>query len=146
MNESTQQHYVGFWARLLATLIDSLILVLITWPPLLALYGDSYLLRTEAQLVLGPGHVLISYVLPTLLVIWLWRRFRATPGKMLIKAEIVDADSGLSPSVKQATIRYFAYLASFLPLCLGFVWIAFDKRKQGFHDKLAGTVVVYRRG
>ncbi len=38
--------------------------------------------------------------------------------------------------------RYLGYFASTIPLCLGFLWIAFDKRKQGWHDKLAGTVVI----
>jgi len=34
------------------------------------------------------------------------------------------------------------YLISKLALYLGFIWIAFDRRKQGWHDKIAGTVVV----
>jgi uncharacterized RDD family membrane protein YckC len=38
--------------------------------------------------------------------------------------------------------RYFAYFVSTIPFCLGFLWVAFDKRKQGWHDKLAHTVVV----
>jgi len=44
--------------------------------------------------------------------------------------------------------RYFAYFISTIPLCLGFLWITFDRKKQGWHDKLAGTVVVrtLRRG
>jgi uncharacterized RDD family membrane protein YckC len=42
----------------------------------------------------------------------------------------------------QSVGRYFAYLVSIIPLCLGFAWIAFDARKQGWHDKLAGSVVV----
>jgi len=55
----------------------------------------------------------------------------------------VDAQTGATPSAKQLVGRYFAYLVSTLPLCLGLLWIAVDKRKQGWHDKLAGTVVVY---
>jgi uncharacterized RDD family membrane protein YckC len=38
--------------------------------------------------------------------------------------------------------RFFAYFVSIFPACLGFLWIAFDRRKQGWHDKIAGTVVV----
>jgi len=38
--------------------------------------------------------------------------------------------------------RYFGYYVSGLILALGFIWIAFDKRKQGWHDKLAGTLVI----
>jgi uncharacterized RDD family membrane protein YckC len=43
-------------------------------------------------------------------------------------------------------LRYAAYLASILPLMLGFLWVARDPRKQGFHDKIANTVVLYRAG
>lgn len=36
----------------------------------------------------------------------------------------------------------FAYYVPAIPLCLGFLWVAFDSKMQGWHDKLAGTVVV----
>jgi len=61
---------------------------------------------------------------------------------MAISAKIVDAKTGEQPSTAQFIGRYFAYFISVLPLCLGMVWVAFDMRKQGWHDKLAGTVVV----
>jgi len=41
-----------------------------------------------------------------------------------------------------AFLRWIGYFVSSLPLNLGFIWIAFDRKKQGFHDKLAGTVVI----
>ena len=41
-----------------------------------------------------------------------------------------------------AFLRWIGYMLSSLPLNLGFLWVAFDARKQGFHDKLAGTVVI----
>ncbi len=67
---------------------------------------------------------------------------------MAISTKIVDAVSGNAPTNGQMIGRYFAYFISTIPLCLGFLWIAFDKKKQGWHDKLAGTVVVrtLRRG
>jgi uncharacterized RDD family membrane protein YckC len=40
-------------------------------------------------------------------------------------------------------VRYLGYFVSALPLGLGFFWVAWDKRKQGFHDKLAKTVVIH---
>ena len=39
-------------------------------------------------------------------------------------------------------MRYLAYLVSMLPLCFGFLWIAWDKKKQGWHDKIAKTYVI----
>ena len=69
--------------------------------------------------------------------------FRSTPGKIALSARIMDAQSGGRPSTARLVARCFAYIASGLPLFLGFVWIAIDRRKQGWHDKIAGTVVVY---
>jgi uncharacterized RDD family membrane protein YckC len=64
---------------------------------------------------------------------------------MAISATIVDARTGGKPSTKQFVIRYLAYGLSFLGLGLGYLWIVFDARKQGWHDKLADTVVVRRK-
>jgi uncharacterized RDD family membrane protein YckC len=61
---------------------------------------------------------------------------------MAIGARIMDARTGGKPSTGQLIGRYFAYYVSTLALLLGFIWIAFDSRKQGWHDKLAGTLVV----
>jgi uncharacterized RDD family membrane protein YckC len=49
-------------------------------------------------------------------------------------------------TLKQSILRYIGYFASILPLCLGLLWVAKDPRKQGFHDKIANTVVVYNAG
>jgi uncharacterized RDD family membrane protein YckC len=67
---------------------------------------------------------------------------QATPGKMAISARVVDASTGNTLSVGQSVGRYLAYFVSILPLGIGLLWVAFDSRKQGWHDKLAGTVVV----
>lgn len=135
-----EQEYVGFWARTGASIIDSILLVMVIWPLLIGIYGWKYLDKTE--LILGPADFFISWLLPVVLVICFWVYKQATPGKMLVSAKIVDAKTGGVPSTGQLVGRYFAYLVSYLSLGLGFLWVAFDKRKQGWHDKLAGTVVV----
>ncbi|MBR2198719.1 MAG: RDD family protein [Fibrobacter sp.] len=132
--------YVGFWARVLATLIDSVLIMAITLPPLLAIYGLAYLENDEA--ISGLADILISNILPMILVILFWTKKQATPGKMAVSARIVDAETGGKPSKKQCVGRYFAYILSAIPLGLGFLWVAFDAKKQSWHDKLAGTVVV----
>ena len=139
-HEQPELKYVGFWARTLATLIDTVILLLITLPPLLGIYGMVYL--ESDTLVQRPAHFLISYLFPAIAIIMFWKYKQATPGKMAISAIIVDADTGEKPSIGQLIGRYFAYLISMLPLGLGCIWVAFDKRKQGWHDKLAGTLVI----
>ena len=90
----------------------------------------------------GSFDFIINYVFPTIAVILLWKYYQATPGKMIFKATIVDARTGGKPSLRQLIIRYLGYIISTIPLCLGIFWVAFDKKKQGFHDKLANTVVV----
>jgi len=93
----------------------------------------------------GPLDLLISWVVPALAIVGFWMTKSATLGKMVISACIVDARSGLKPSWGQLIRRYLVYLISTAPLCLGFLWVAFDSKKQGWHDKFAGTVVVYRQ-
>jgi len=61
---------------------------------------------------------------------------------MIFSSRIVDDRTGKQMSTGQSILRALAYLASILPLCMGFLWIAFDKLKQAWHDKLARTVVV----
>jgi uncharacterized RDD family membrane protein YckC len=137
---TNQLEYVGFWARVGATLIDSLLIVAITLPLLFGVYGDGYFL-SEAS-IKGPADFLISYVLPTIAIIVFWRLKQATPGKMIIGAKIVDAKTGSAPATGKLVIRYFGNIISLIPLGLGYCWIAFDSKRQAWHDKLAGTVVV----
>jgi uncharacterized RDD family membrane protein YckC len=92
--------------------------------------------------IAGPADLLISWVAPFVAVIWFWRAKQGTPGKMALSLHVVDATTGRTLSTGQSVGRYFAYLVSIVPLFIGFVWVAFDKRKQGWHDKLVGSVVV----
>jgi uncharacterized RDD family membrane protein YckC len=86
--------------------------------------------------------VLVNWVLPAIAVVLFWIYRQATPGKIAIGAQIVDAGTGGKPSTRQLLIRYLGYYVSTIPLFLGLLWVAFDPRKQGWHDKMAGTVVV----
>ncbi len=123
-----QPEYVGFWMRLLAAAIDFLILFVVTTPILLAIDVRRY--------------VIIEHIVLAVAVIAFWRRYGATPGKMAVGAKIVDAKTGERPSTARLVLRYFAYLVSALPLFLGFLWIGISRRKQGFHDKIARTMVI----
>lgn len=55
---------------------------------------------------------------------------------------IVDAKTGGVPSTGQFIVRYLGYYIAMLPLFLGIFWVGIDKRKQGWHDKIAGTLVI----
>lgn len=73
-----------------------------------------------------------------------WFRYSATPGKMLMRLQIQDMATGTPMPRKQALLRFLGYIVSFLPFSLGFLWIMFNKKHRGFHDMLAGTVVIVK--
>ncbi len=136
--------YVGFWARLGAMIIDSIIISIVVYILSLILVDESALASENAPPTTILLAFLISFVLPAIAIILFWVYLQATPGKLVVGARIVRADNGMNPSVGQCIGRYFSYFLSGLILGLGYLWVAFDKRKQGWHDKLAGTVVVRR--
>lgn len=138
--DTAELEYAGFWPRVWATLIDTFIVFVITTPLLMMIYGRNYFSLTGT--LQGPADFLISYLLPAAAVIALWSSRNATPGKMAIGAKIVDADTGDAPSLGQYIGRYLGYFVSIIPMGLGVFWVGFDRKKRGWHDMLAGTVVV----
>ena len=138
---STALTFAGFWSRVWASLIDTFLFALIIIPFVLMIYGFEEYVKNE-KLFAGPADFVLQVVLPAIAVIAFWIYKSATPGKMAIHARIVDARTGAPASTGQLVGRYFGYYLSLIPLGLGFIWVAFDAKKQGFHDKLAGTVVV----
>ena len=146
MSEPERQRYAGFWRRLLAFVIDNLLFSALGLLFLYSVYGSAFL-RGDVRLdehrgYYGLSELLVDWLLPLLLTVFFWVRLEGTPGKLLLGCLVVDARSGARLSVGQAVVRYLAYLVSALPLGLGFLWIMWDRRKQGFHDKIAKTVVV----
>ena len=139
----SEHEYAGFWIRAGASFIDGIIIIIITMPLMYMAYGDDYLYSED--IVLGLSDVVLNYVFPLCATIAFWVYKSATPGKMAIKATVVDAKTGNSLTVKQSIIRYLGYFVSTIPLGLGIFWVGWDSKKQGWHDKLAGTVVIRPR-
>ena len=136
-----QVEYAGFWLRVGAALIDSILVFLVIVPLLAAIYGWNYFLRADAGFS-DPLDILINWLLPAFAVTVFWLKAQATPGKMAVSCRVVDAKTGNTISIGQALIRYLGYFVSTIPLGLGLIWVGIDARKQGWHDKMAGTVVV----
>lgn len=134
-------HYAGFWIRLAASLIDTVIFVIVLGIPLTMIFGIDF----SGANATNSGFMVnfLQYALPIVITIWFWIKYLGTPGKMLLKLQVVDANTGQSLRTPQAIGRYLGYYISLIPFMLGFIWVAFDARKQGFHDKLAGTVVIH---
>ena len=136
--------YVGFWKRLVAALIDLMILLVIVVPLEWLIYGGDYF-----QLLLEGRTLTVDLVIQLVIlvaVILFWRYTKATPGLLAISARIVDAKTLAPVGSGRLIVRAVVLavmLALFVPLGVGLLWIGIDRRKQGFHDKLAKTVVVY---
>jgi predicted Zn finger-like uncharacterized protein len=137
MNE---QEYAGFWIRTGAAIIDTILMLIIIIPVVTVIYGKEY--WAGESFIQGFWDVMLNYILPAIAVILFWSYKSATPGKMVTKLTIVDAKTGRKPSTGQFIGRYLGYFVSTIPLLIGFIWVGFDKRKQGWHDKLSGTVVI----
>src|SRR5580765_1105 len=140
--EDQNLEYVGFWPRVLASIIDTILVCVVTFPLLRMIYGSAYFAQSTKHWFAGPAAFLISWIFPAVAVILFWLEREATPGKMAIGARVVDAETGKALSIGQAIGRYLGYFASVIPCFLGVIWVAFDPRRQGWHDKLAGSVVV----
>ena len=137
--------YAGFWVRVGASLIDTILLALVTTPLLVAIYGWAGLDYGYAVCSTGFVDILVTWILPVVAVIWFWVKKQATPGKLLLSLRVVDAKTGRSLTVGQSVARYLGYIVSTIPFGLGLLWVGFDSKKQGWHDKIAGTVVVRNR-
>lgn len=147
--------YGGFWRRVVAALIDSIIVnaAMVPLSFVLPIYeaigvGDS----SVTDSAMGIGAELEYTPLGTLIlvvVIWLYAAFlessprQATLGKMVLSMRVTDID-GDRITFSQATGRYFAKFLSGLILMIGFLMVAFTPRKQGLHDMLAKTLVIRR--
>lgn len=143
--EEESMRYAGFWMRVVAGIIDTVLLLIVTTPLLFLIYGKAYFLKDiDSPMIAGTADVLINWILPIVLIIAFWTLKQGTPGKILLKMKIVDAKTGGCPTMTQWIIRYIGYIPATLVLFLGLFWIIWDEKKQGWHDKLAGTVVIFR--
>lgn len=139
--------FSGFWRRLVAYLIDGIILNVAIWIVAGALGGDLIYTDPDA-FVQGTAIWSISaasFLIPMVYTIGFWISSGATPGKMVFGMRILQAETGYPITPGQAIGRFFGYFVSSFVLGLGFLWVGFDARKQGWHDKLAGTVVIRPR-
>ena len=136
--------YGGFWIRFLAFLLDGIILAVVSGA-LAPLLGIGGVVTTST----GAGPVQINYTynaLGTLLgliyFIGFWSLRGQTPGMIPFRLRVVRVADGSRPDWIVGLLRYAGIIISIIPLFLGLIWAAFDSRKQGWHDKIAGTLVV----
>ena len=148
--------YAGFWIRFVASVIDS-ILIMIVIVPIIEFFfsrkrsisgsmfdgSNMTAYNFESLSTLSGTGQLVQMVLVLIVIMLFWIYRAATPGKMLLGLKIVDAESLKPLSKQQGIVRYLGYYVSILFFAMGFIWAGFDRRKQAWHDKMAGTLVIY---
>ncbi len=149
-----KHHFGGFWRRAVAYGIDKTILQVVCLILLLAgmlatgLSLPAYH-RGRGGGLFGSmldGPFLAFYYAVTVFVdmvyfTWFHGAAGQTPGKMLLKLRVVQP-TGDPISFGTAFLRWVGYIISSAVVFVGFIWVVFDRRKQSWHDKIAGTVVV----
>ena len=143
--------YGGFWVRVVAAIIDAIILRVVV-APVAMIFGGIGLAGGMIPGVPHAGLALLGGGVTFILLLfgsWLYEAFmesssyQATLGKMIFGMKVTDL-SGNRISFARATGRHFGKFLSAMILCLGYIMVGFTERKQGLHDLLAGTLV--RRG
>jgi uncharacterized RDD family membrane protein YckC len=151
--------YAGFWIRVAALLVDAIIVGVPILIAFFALEGSTVhdyavcvndavaagtLVTTcEGTFLASIGYFeLAAFAVQVAYFVILWSKFGGTLGQRLFGLHVVDAATGQHIGVGRALGRFVGYIISGLVLYIGLIWVAFDPRKQGWHDKMASTFVV----
>jgi len=136
--------YAGFWRRVAALIIDSIILGIVG-------YGIGFVwgLIYAGNGGTDPDEVkTLGFILGTILN-WLYfcvmesSTLQATVGKIALGIKVTGLD-GKKIGFGKANGRYFGKFISALLLGIGFLMAGFTQRKQALHDMMAGTLVTCR--
>jgi uncharacterized RDD family membrane protein YckC len=146
--------YAGFWLRLVAFLIDLIVLYFvgtIITLPFIASMGLRGIMR--GHMPMSPEELMplmgafIRLILIRTVLNWLYyallesSAWQATLGKKALGLEVTDLE-GRRISFGRATGRFFAKMISALILWIGFIMAGFTEKKQALHDMIAGTLVI----
>ncbi len=131
--------YGGFWIRVVAYIIDAILLSVASGIVGAALGVNIFVSDWSNY---DPTANLVSLVISWLYFALLESSERgATVGKMAVGLRVVTSD-GQRLSFMNATGRYFAKFISAIILGIGFIMVAFTDKKRGLHDMIAGTLVI----
>jgi uncharacterized RDD family membrane protein YckC len=154
--------YAGLGRRIIAFIIDIILILifdLVVGSALGLLRGVQNLyfyayqhapvesLTPEGTMVALVSSIVAAYGILLIGIPWLYyagfesSRSQATPGKVLMHAQVTDLD-GNRVSFARATLRFFFKFISLLIIFIGFIMIGLTKKKQGLHDKIAGCLVL----
>jgi uncharacterized RDD family membrane protein YckC len=133
-------HYAGFWVRVLALLLDAIVLGVIS-AALTPIVGSQVTITGSTFTVNYTANAYSTLIgLVYFVGFWAWRG--QTVGMMPFNMQVVGVNDGKKIDLVRGLLRYVGIIISIIPLFLGVIWAAFDSRKQGWHDKIAQTVVI----
>ncbi len=134
--------YGGFWLRFGATSVDILILLVIQFAlQILTGFEQPAEFDWTSEIRRFLVGTLVSGIYEVLTIASAWQ---ATPGKLIWGLKVIDR-SGNRISLSRSLGRFLAKYLSSLCFGIGYLMVAFDARKRGLHDRLAGTYVIKSR-
>jgi uncharacterized RDD family membrane protein YckC len=136
--------YAGFFVRLIADIIDSVLLTLLAWGPTLlterVMEGIQPLTSLEVQFV----DMAYYFLFAAPYYIYGHFRFGTTLGKLPFRIYVVQFPGASGITLKQSSVRFLSYLLSYATFLIGFVMIYFHPEKRGLHELLSGTMSIRR--
>lgn len=146
------QPYAGFWIRVVAYILDGIILGAV-FVPILLIFCLPIIMKAarSGDLDQGPPPELLAMIFTLIPFIWAlhWlyealltsSRWQGTIGKRILRLKVTD-DFGNKISFARSTGRFFAKILSGMVMNVGFIMVAFMERKRGLHDIICGTQVL----
>ena len=141
MGFATQVRYGGFWIRVVAYIIDAIILAIIG-AIIITILGVNLSDPNLAQNSRYQSAQAFDLIVGFLYFAGLWTVLGGSLGQRILGMRVVDANTGAPIGFGKAALRALGLYISFLVCFIGVIWVAFDARKQGWMDKIGGTVVV----
>jgi uncharacterized RDD family membrane protein YckC len=122
--------YASFWQRFFAVFIDGIILIIPS-------YIFTYIFGRET-LTTYMANIITGWLYGAAMESGSWQ---ATVGKRSMRIKVIDMQ-GQRISFGQATGRHFGKYISTIILCIGYLMMLWDDKKQTLHDKMANTLVI----
>ena len=137
--------YGGFWRRFLGYLIDGVIAggvttaLLVATKPITCYSLDGTTTNCISTTVSPSLYFIVA--IPVIYSIVMWA-YGGTIGQRALGMRVVDAATGRNLGLGRSVLRYIGFIISTIVIYIGLIWVAFDARKQGWHDKIAGSLVI----
>jgi uncharacterized RDD family membrane protein YckC len=133
--------FAGFWIRVVAMIIDSIAVGVLT-SAVTPLLGFGWFIGQQGAW--DPASNAFGALVGLAYFVGLWTWKGQTLGMMPFGLWVVREEDGGMLDLTRALLRYVGLIVSFAAILLGVIWVAFDARKQGWHDKMARSLVIRR--